>query len=261
MTPWTGQLLLANGVMFLASIAFPDLWRSLMFVPALLFVRPWTVVTYMFLHGGFWHLAFNMIALYFFGPRVEARLGGKRYLWLYFLSGISGAVLSFLFGLSPLSSLYTPIVGASGAVFGVLLAFALYWPRERIYIWAVLPIEARWFVILITIFSLYAGVTGSAGGVAHFAHLGGFLGGWAYLKGSDWRLGAARREFQRKVRSPTLRASGRELLEQFRSIDPESLHEANREAYERIAMKLEQGEISALSDRERTFIERFSPRR
>lgn len=253
MTPWTGQLLLANGAMFVASLAFPGLFRDLMLVPALVLVRPWTIVTYMFLHGGFWHLGFNMIALYFFGPRVEARLGGKRYLWLYFLSGITGALLSLVF--TP----YARIVGASGAVFGVLLAFAMYWPREKIYIWAVLPIEARWFVILITIFSLYAGFTGQGGGVAHFAHLGGFLGGWLYLKWAEWRTGAARREFRKRVESPALWASGRELREKFQAIDPESLHEANREAYDAIAATIEEEGLSALGDRERTFIERFSP--
>ena len=259
MTPWTGQLLLVNGVLFVASIAIPGLFRELMLVPALIFARPWTPITYMFLHGGFWHLAFNMIALYFFGPRVEIRLGGKRFLWLDFLSGIAGALLSFIFGFTPFSSLYTPIVGASGAVFGVLLAFALYWPRAKIYIWAVLPVEARWFVLFITAFSLYAGFTGQSGGVAHFAHLGGFLGGWLYLKGSDWRAGAARREFQRKLESPALRAGGRELRERFGSIDPDTLHEANREMYEAIARKLDGQGVEALTDRERTFIERFSP--
>lgn len=253
MTPWTGQLLLANGVIFVAQLAIPGLMQELWLVPALIPTRPWTLITYMFLHGGLWHLAFNMIALYFFGPRVEARLGGTRFLWLYFLSGITGALLSLAF--TP----WARIVGASGAVFGILLAFARYWPREKIYIWAVLPIEARWFVLLITAFSLYAGFTGQSGGVAHFAHLGGFLGGWLYLKWSEWRTGAARREFRKKVRSPALRASGGELKKKFEAIDPEELHEANRAAYDEIAGKIDRDGISTLTDRERTFIERFSP--
>lgn len=257
MTPWTGQLLLANGLIFVASLAIPGLFRDFMLVPALILARPWTPITYMFLHGGFWHLAFNMIALYFFGPRVETRLGGKRFLQLYFASGISGALLSFVFGFTPFSSLYTPIVGASGAVFGVLLAFAVHWPREKIYIWAVLPIEARWFVILITVFSLWAGFTGQSGGVAHFAHLGGFLGGWLCLRWWEWRSPA--RAWRKKVESPALRAGRSELREKFASIEPERLHEANREAYEQIAEKLEREGVAALTERERVFIERFSP--
>ncbi|MFQ5678426.1 MAG: rhomboid family intramembrane serine protease [Gemmatimonadota bacterium] len=251
MTPWTGRLILANVLIFVASIALPALWPELVLVPALLLLRPWTAVTYMFLHAGFMHILFNMIALYFFGPRVEQRLGGRHFLWLYFVSGISGALLSLLF--TP----YARIVGASGAVFGVLLAFAMYWPRERIYIWAVLPIEARWLVGIMTALSLYGGFSGQASGVANFAHLGGFLGGYLYLKWREWRSPA--RRFKRQVAGPAARASERELMRKWERIDPARLHEANRAAYEEIARKLPAGGISGLTERERAFIERFSP--
>ena len=116
-----------------------------------------------------------MLALFFFGPRVEERLGARRFLTLYFLSGISGAALSFVF--SPTAA----IIGASGAVFGVELAFARFWPRVPIYIWGVLPIEARWMIVGMTVLTLY-GASSGGGGIAHFAHLGGFLGAFIYLR-------------------------------------------------------------------------------
>jgi membrane associated rhomboid family serine protease len=93
-------------------------------------VRPWTVVTYMFAHGGFWHIFFNMLVLFFFGPPLEARWGSREFAKYYFICGIGGAALSFLF------AFHAPIIGASAAVYGVMLAFALNWPDSPIYIWA-----------------------------------------------------------------------------------------------------------------------------
>ena len=257
MTPWVGQLLVANIIVFLGQMALPPLTGYLALVPGLLLQRPWTLITYMFLHGGVWHLAFNMIALYFFGPRLEARLGSKRFLGLYFASGIAGALLSFLLGFTPFASLYVPIVGASGAIFGVLFAFAKYWPHERIYIWALFPLEARVFVIGITVLSLYFGFTGTASGVAHFAHLGGFAGGWAFLKASE--LTSPARRFQQKAASSGSRMGDREVLARWRRIDREALHEVNRAEYDRIAAKIEREGATSLNERERTFIDRFSP--
>ena len=116
MTPWVRRLLIANIVMFFITQVMPDLVRQLMFVPILIAYRPWTLFTYMFLHAGLMHLLFNMIGLYFFGPRLEQRLGGRQFLLLYVLSGITGALLSI-----PLTP-RVAIVGASGAVFGVLIS-------------------------------------------------------------------------------------------------------------------------------------------
>lgn len=249
MTKWTGRLILATVAMYALSYVFPPLWGKMVLVPVFIFIRPWTVVTYMFLHAGFMHILFNMIALYFFGPRVEQRLGGRHFLRLYFASGIAGALLSLVF---------TPqarIVGASGAIFGVMLAFAIYWPRVRIYIWGVLPIEARWLVGIMTAFALYGGFSGQVSGVANFAHLGGFLGGYLYLKWMVWRSPA--RQFKRQVEGT--RSSDKELMEKWRAIRAEALHEANRSAYDEIARKVEGPGMAALTDRERAFINRFSP--
>src|SRR5262245_53573073 len=123
MTPWVSRLIIANACMFILQYALgPVFTDSLKFVPAFILLRPWTIITYMFLHGGPIHILFNMLMLYFFGSRVEHRLGSSRFLMLYLWSGIAGALLSLLF--YPLS----PIIGASGATYGVMLAFAYFWP-------------------------------------------------------------------------------------------------------------------------------------
>ncbi|HEX6042012.1 rhomboid family intramembrane serine protease, partial [Longimicrobium sp.] len=148
MTPVVSALLIANIAAFILQRTLPDLADALVFVPELALSRPWSVVTYMFLHGDPMHLLFNMIALFFFGPRVEERIFSRQFAILYFLSGITGALLSVIF--APGSA----IIGASGGVFGVMLAFAWFWPHERIYIWGVVPVPARVLVILTTVFAL-----------------------------------------------------------------------------------------------------------
>jgi membrane associated rhomboid family serine protease len=187
LTPWVKRLLVANIVMFIVTNAAPALYFGLALTPPLVFSRPWTVLTYMFLHAGLGHLFFNMIGLFFFGPRLEVRLGGNDFLWLYFLGGIGGAVFSFIF--APSAS----VVGASAAVYGVLLGFALYWPNERIYIWGILPVQAWLLATILVVVSLYSGVSGSQSRTAHFAHLGGLAFGFLYLKWREWQRGAAKR--------------------------------------------------------------------
>lgn len=251
MTPWVLRLLVANVVVYLLQGGLPPaIVNSLVLVPALLPVRPWTVLTYQFLHGSFWHLGFNMLALFFFGPRLEARMGGGRFLGLYLVSGFGGAALS----------VFTPwagIIGASGAVFGVLLAFARYYPRERIYIWGILPVEARFLVIFLAAFSLWAGFSGAQAGVAHFAHLGGFVGGWIFLRLHE-RYSAANR-FRRKVEAaaaPARPASSD--LRRWKEVDSSRLHPLNREEFERVLAKAEALGVGALSLQERAFMERVS---
>src|SRR5690606_15898834 len=133
--------------------------------------------TYMFAHStfGLTHILFNMSALYIFGPRAEMRMGGPRSIRMYLSAGVSGGLLSLFF--TP----FAVIVGASGAVFGVQLAFAMFYPRDRIFIWGIIPVEARVLVVIMTAITLYGGFSGG-GGVAHFAHLGGYIGAWVYLK-------------------------------------------------------------------------------
>lgn len=177
LAPWTRRIIVANAVVFLLQITvFADAGlRVLAFVPALVAQHPWTAVTYMFLHGGLLHLVFNMLVLFFFGSAVEEQMGA-RYPLYYALCGVGGAALSFAFG--PLS----PIIGASAAVYGIALAFAFFWPDNEIMIFPLpIPIKVKWLVGFLAASSLFLGVLGSPDGVAHFAHLGGFLAGAVYL--------------------------------------------------------------------------------
>ncbi len=251
MTPWVQRLLIANVVMFVVTGASPLLRSMLALVPLQIHLAPWTPITYMFLHANLTHLLFNMIGLFFFGPRLEERLGSRNFLWFYLMSGLGGAVLSFVF--SP----FAAVVGASGAVFGVLLGFARYWPQEDIYIWGVLPIQARMLAFLLIISSLYAGFSGAQDGTAHFAHLGGLLFGWLYLRA--WE----RRKRTRRVEQPNshYKAPGVQDLdarERWESLPTDRLHEVNREEFEKLLGKVQTHGVKALTGEERAFLDRMA---
>ncbi len=260
MTPWVGRLLFANVAAFVVTLALPGVADPFVLVPALLPVRPWTMVSYMFLHAGLWHLLFNMLGLFFFGPRLESRLGGRQFLILYFASGIAGALLSLPF--TPLAA----IVGASGAVFGVFLGFARYWPRERIFIWGVVPIEARWLVAIMTGLALFGGFGGGGGGIAHFAHLGGFVGGFACLKLFERRHpGRTFRERAAGANTGAAKAlkavvGERAEVARWARINRDMLHEVNRAELDRVMEKIERLGVASLTAEDRAFLNRFSER-
>jgi membrane associated rhomboid family serine protease len=247
MTPWVRRLLLANILVFFVQYTMPGLTDSLVFVPRYVLFRPWSIVTYMFLHGGFMHILFNMLGLYFFGPRVEARIGSRRFVQLYFVSGIAGALLSFVFAPS------AAIVGASAAIFGVMLAFATFWPRDQIMIYGIIPIEARWLVIITTVLALYSGLQGSQGGVADFAHLGGFVGAWFFLRFIDPARRVAR------FRASTVAKTTGEQLANWKRIDTSRVHEVNRDELNRILDKINASGLASLTPQERLFLSNFVP--
>jgi membrane associated rhomboid family serine protease len=249
MTPWVQRLLVANVAVFLAMQVVPEFQRAvpwLLFQPRTALVMPWTFVTYMFLHGGWGHLLFNMLALFFFGARLESRIGSAHFLRLYLASGITGALLSLVF--SP-----APIIGASGGVFGVMYGFAHFWPRERVYIWGVLPVEARWLVIGTTALALFGGFAGAQRGIAHFAHLGGYVGAFAYLWVLERRQGAARRDWQKRVDAPAGPA-----IERIPDVDLARIHPVNRDEVERIITKARASGLGSLTNQERTFLSHFT---
>jgi membrane associated rhomboid family serine protease len=229
LTPWVKRLLLANVVMFLITMANPVLYRALILYPPWALLRPWTLVTYMFLHGGF-----------------------GIFLWLYFVSGLGAALLHFFFAFQ------YPVVGASGAVYGILLGFALYWPRERIYLWMILPVEAWLLATLLVAGSLWAGVSGSASRTAHFAHLGGLAFAFVFLKWWEWRRGADRREWQRKMAPKPSGLSDRSAVTRWKKIPLEGLHEINREEVERLQAKVGTQGARGLTQAEREFLDRMS---
>ncbi len=254
LTKWVKALLIANLVVFIATMASPQLFQELILYPPWITYRPWTVVTYMFLHASVAHIFFNMLGLVFLGPRVEDRLGGKHFLGLYFVAGIGGALFSFLFARSD------PVVGASGAILGVVLAYAMYWPREKLLLFFVIPMEAWLLVGLFVVGTLYLGVTsGASSNIAHFTHLGGMAAGFAYVKILDWRRGAGRRAFQRAMSpAPAARVSDKSALTRWRTISLAGLHQLNREEVERLLAKAERGGPGSLSQAERDFLDRMA---
>lgn len=181
MTPAVQALIAINVAMLFLQ------WTVVGMLPSLLAYRGeplrawWTPITYMFVHGGLWHLALNMYTLWVFGPRVEHVWGTKRFVWFYLWCGLGGVLAHALFGASNAS-----LVGASAAIFGVMLAFAWQWPREEIYLFGVLPMRVAVLVAILAGINLLQGVaaaaTGTVGsGVSYLAHLGGFAFGFLYL--------------------------------------------------------------------------------
>jgi membrane associated rhomboid family serine protease len=245
LTPWVRILLFANIGAYFLQVTVRGLDYAFAFIPYMVLTRPWTIVTYMFLHGSLMHLLFNMLGLFFFGSQVEQRLGSKKFVWLYFLSGISGALLSLVM------SGGNPIIGASAGVFGVMLAFAYYWPDAPIMIWGIIPVPARILVIITTVFTLWSGLGGVRSGVAHFAHLGGYAGAYLYLK---W-LERGRSEFRRKAvgaTTPVPRLAKRPVVDMAR------VHEVNRDEVNRILDKISAQGIESLTPQERTFLSNFA---
>jgi len=268
LTPWVKRLIVANVIMFVFTAYFDYgqiLDYHLTFVPDWDFLlwHPWTFVTYMFLHANWSHLIFNMISLGFFGPRVEAQIGGRQFLTMYFVSGICGALLSLaLKEVAPY-----PIVGASGAIFGVLLVYATLWPHDRIYIWGALPVEARWLVIGQTVYSIFGGFGGLGslgGGVAHFAHLGGYVGAFLYMRFVDYRSPLS--TFRRKLDTATYGkrgwglSSGNEEIATWEAIPRTGLHPMNVEELDRVIGKAKRDGVRSLTPDERAFLHRMSLR-
>jgi len=192
--PVTRALIIINVAMFLLDTVVGDafilnlaLWPigTMTLAGGSLGFQPWQLITYSFLHGNLTHLFFNMFALYMFGGELERLFGPQRYFNLYFVSVIAAAVAQLIFSALAGGDPY-PTVGASGGVFGLLLAYGLYFPRRMlILLFPPIPMPAWLFVTLYGLLELYFGVTGTAAGVAHFAHLGGMLGAWLLIR--NWR--------------------------------------------------------------------------
>jgi membrane associated rhomboid family serine protease len=140
----------------------------------------WSVVTYMFVHGGPLHLAMNMYALFVFGPRLEHAWGTKRFTWFYLFCGVAGLLCHAAFVRND-----TPLVGASAAIFGVMTAYAMQWPDDEVFLFGVLPLRVWTMVWLFVGLNLAMGLATTAGGLAsmaYFAHLGGAIAGWVYMR-------------------------------------------------------------------------------
>ncbi len=213
-TPAIKAIIITNVVAFIASLILPSITLGLGMRPADVVGRLflWQLVTYMFLHGGIFHILFNMLALWMFGVELERMWGSRAFTKYYFVSGVGAALTTLILSFTPLAFAdqlyYSLTIGASGAVYGVLLAYAMYFPNRPIYIYFVFPIPARYFVMIMGAISLLSSMNGPGGGIAHTTHLGGLVAGYLYLKGVrinvlseikyrylKWRINRMRRRF------------------------------------------------------------------
>jgi membrane associated rhomboid family serine protease len=214
LTPAIKALIIANVAMFVIARVAPAITLQLGLQPQAVVqeLRLWQPLTYMFLHGGFFHVLFNMLSLWMFGTELERMWGSRFFTKYYFVCGVGAAVTTLLVALSPLpfaDAIFSSLtIGASGAGYGVLLAYALYFPNRPIYMYMVFPIPAKYFVMIMGGISLLSAMGGPGNGVAHMTHLGGLVAGYLYLKGGrvhllselryrylKWRINRMRRKF------------------------------------------------------------------
>ena len=187
-TPGLGSLLFEWGSLW--PVGDPGVVRTPQGIRSLAPFYPWQVVSYAFLHGDFGHILFNIFAFWMFGVPLENTWGSKRFALYYFVS-VVGAALTQL-AVMYLTEDFSPVVGASGGVFGILLAFGMMYPEQRIYLYFAIPVKAKYFVIGYGVLELILGVSSTNSNVAHFAHLGGLFAGLALIL--YWRSQANARQ-------------------------------------------------------------------
>ena len=205
--PVTKNLIIINVIVFVASLLNQNfmIGTFALFYPTSVYFHWWQVVTHMFMHGGFWHIFFNMYTLLIFGCVVERIIGSKKFLLFYFICGLGavalhlgveylqmqsymqGAALGNATAIQDIALIKnTPTVGASGAIYGVLMGYAMLFPESRMtLLFPPVTLSAKWMVVVFAAIELFTGVTGLSAGIAHFAHLGGMLIGWLMIL--SWR--------------------------------------------------------------------------
>ncbi len=175
-------ILAVTGFFFLVQMAAPVLRNALVLDPRTVFqeLKLYQLVTYLFLHGGFFHLFINLFVLFMFGRELEIRWGTGRFLFYYFFCGIGAGVITAIFS-------NFPVVGASGAIYGLLLAYGVLFPNRYILIWFVLPIKAKYLVIIFAVMEFVATMGSRGDGISHISHLGGMVFGGILL--AIWHFG------------------------------------------------------------------------
>ena len=180
----TKNIIIINFVIYLATALIGDRMYELfaLFPWGASLHRPWQIVTHMFMHGGFWHIFFNMYTLFVFGSALERIWGSRKFLTFYFVTGLGAALCHNLVTLLMHTIANIPTVGASGAIYGLLMGYAMLFPNSELQlIFPPIRLTAKWFVIIFGAIELLTGLTGMGGNVAHFAHLGGMLFGWLLM--------------------------------------------------------------------------------
>ncbi|HXT02405.1 MAG TPA: rhomboid family intramembrane serine protease [Elusimicrobiota bacterium] len=262
MPPAIKGLLIANIIGFaIAKLAGPAMINDMFgLVPQhLIFERwIWQPVTYLFIHGNIWHLIFNLFALWMFGMPVEAQWGEKEFLKYYFLCGFGAALTSTLLNIHST----IPVIGASGPIYGLLVAFAMLYPDAVVYLYFLIPVKAAHMAILFGALEFFAGATGATPGIARFAHLGGMVTGYFYIRWWwVWKLNAkgfAKGLFHRDVEEAPVRPQAR------RSSKATAVMEERREdpmaEVDRILDKILASGLESLTDAERELMKRYSDR-
>jgi membrane associated rhomboid family serine protease len=262
-TPWVGRLMVANAVVLLllqTVFTAPAFVDALRFVPALVVRRPWTIVSYMFVHAGLLPLAVNMVLLFIFGPPVERRMGSRAFLTYYIYCGVVAA--TFGLGLTSFWPVHS-MMGASGAVLGVALAFALAWPDAEITLFPLpLRMTARTLVVLLAGADLIFGLW-IDDGIANVAHLGGLAGGYLFFRIQAIRSrraqGVPKAVARRAVMAPIPVRQGTPGVE----IRPALTHAELPEQYpaeevDRVLDKISALGIQSLTSEERHFLDEVS---
>jgi len=184
-TPVVKKLIIANVAVFVIQILFSRVFHIYLssyfgLVPKYVYTKftVWQIFSYLFLHGSFFHILINMFVLWMFGCELERYWGSREFLFYYFITGVGAGIFSIIADLNST----IPIIGASGAIYGILTAFGIIFPNRLIYIYFIIPIRAKYFVIIFGIITFLSAFSSSATGIAHFAHLGGMVIGFIYLK-------------------------------------------------------------------------------
>jgi rhomboid family protein len=182
-TPWVGRIIIANAVVLLLRMTLftsPEVTQALQFSPRAALTQPWTFVSYMFVHAGLLHLVANMLMLFVFGTAVETRMGSRNFLLYYLFCGVGAAVFSLLLaGIMPVGA----FIGASGAVLGVAVGFAVFWPDAELIVFPIpVPIKAKTLVIGLVVLDVIGSRLWPQDGIAHMAHVGGALFGYLFFR-------------------------------------------------------------------------------
>ena len=197
--PVVKNLMIIMGAVFLLQMLVGG-WMEFYFglIPILVWKEYflWQLFTYIFLHGGFSHILFNLLALWWFGGELENYWGSKKFLFYFLFCGIGAGICTVLF--TPGIYQRIPVIGASGAIYGILLAFAWLFPNRPILIYFLFPMPAKYMVIIFGLIEFFSSMGGSGGGVAHLTHLGGLLFGFFYMGYPMIRQKIRREYYKRK---------------------------------------------------------------
>jgi membrane associated rhomboid family serine protease len=267
LTPSVARIIAVTAVvqLLLATVfTNPDIRNGLAMWPAGFSSQPWGLVTYLFVHSGLIHLATNMAGLYLFGTAVENRMGSRSFLLYYLYCGVAAALFSL--GLSYLIN-QPPMVGASGAIFGVMVAFAMFWPDVEIFVFPIpVPIKARTLVIVLALFDLVMARLGWDN-IAHEAHIGGMLAGYLFFRIQSYTrqrpAPAPRQQPERvvMVQQTATRESETHAVQPIRPAAPRLASDPVAAELDRVLDKISATGITSLTPDEKRFLDEVSKRK